>query len=167
MYQALFAKADRQRAEKRELQLAASVRQIFSFLFVDNIARIVGRDPTLGFPPPFDLAYVFVVKGNIAYRFLRGRDEESVSLRLAGTDGRWSELSLVLSLVDAPEQVKVGSIDGFYAASRLLRSNLKAIEEAFSEAHYPELPEKLDDWYARHKIRLKALSTEINRELYG
>ena len=139
MYQSLFAKGDRQRAERREMQLAASVRKIFSFLFIDNSARIVDRDPTLKFPPPFDLAYVFVVKANIAYRFLRGRDEEAVSLRLAGTDDGWNELSLVLGLVDAPEQVKVGSIDGFYAASRLLRSNLEAIEEAFSEAHYPEL----------------------------
>jgi hypothetical protein len=167
IHRSFFAGAAKRHAEEREVQLAATVTKMFAFLFDLSSARIIARDPTLEFPPPFDLAYVFVVKGHIAYRFLRGRDEEAVSLRLAGTDDRWNELSVVLDLVDAPEQVKLGSIDGFYAASRLLRSNLKAIEEAFSEAHYPELREKLDDWYTRHKIRLKALSTELNRQLYG
>ena len=101
------------------------------------------------------------------FRFVRGREEEHVSLRGKDNDEPWHELSVILDLIDAPEQVKPGSIDDFYPASRLLRSNLEAIEQAFTEEHYPDLRTKLDDWYSRRQVRLKALSTELNRQLYG
>jgi hypothetical protein len=96
-----------------------------------------------------------------------GREDEHVSLRGKDNHEPWHELSVILDLTDAPEHVKPGSIDNFYAASRLLRSNLGAIEQAFADENYPALKVKLDDWYSRRQVRLKALSTELNRQLYG
>jgi hypothetical protein len=167
VYPVVFGRSDKRIAETRELQLAVTVKEVFSFLFIESDAKIVGRDPVLQFPPPFDYASICVARRNLMFRFVRGREEEHVSLRRSDTDERWHELSSVLDLVEAPENVKRGSVQDFYTASRLLQSNLKAIEEAFSEVHYPEFREKIDEIYTRDRIVLKQHETELNRRLYG
>lgn len=167
IYPALFGRRDNRIAETRELKLATTVKKVFSFLFIDSDATIVGRDPALQFPPPFDYASICVTRSNLTFRSVRGREEEHVSLRRSDIDGRWHELSLVLDVVGAPENVRRGSVQDFYTASRLLQSNLKSIEEALSEAHYPEFREKIDEIYARDRVVLKQHETELNRRLYG
>jgi hypothetical protein len=167
VYPAVFGRSDKRIAETRELQLAVTVKEVFAFLFIESDAKIVGRDPVLQFPPPFDYASICVVRRNLMFRFVRGREEEHVSLRRSDIGERWHELSLVLDLVDAPENVKRGSLQDFYTASRLLQSNLKVIEEAFSEVHYPEFRKKIDEIYARDRVILKQHETELNRRLYG
>ena len=120
IYRVFFASGDARAAKKRESELAELIMKVFSFLFNQNLAKIAGRDPTLQFPPPFDYATVCVVSGNLMYRFIRGREEEHVSLQLIDRDERWHELSLILNVIDTPERVQRGSVQDFRIASACL-----------------------------------------------
>jgi hypothetical protein len=162
-YPIVFGRKDKRLAEERRRCLIKVVLSTFSFLFTERKATIA---PPTDAIPPFDYATVIVTDNNVIYRFTKGRNEERVDLGSALEPGRWHELSLVIGILDGPEEVQRGSIQDFQTAARLLKTNFGAIEEAFSETHYPRLKKQLNEIYKRDRVIMRQHEIEINRRLY-
>jgi len=166
VYSLLFARAEQRRARTREEQLAQGIRSNLPFLFSDYNAEIIPNGEDITFPPPFDYAVVTVALSGLLVRFLRGRGELAVQLALRDAPKEWHELSLVLNVIDVPEEVKRGATYSLPDAARFLKTYLRQIQEAFSD-RYPAVRQRLDEVYSRDRLIIRQWETEINRRLYS
>jgi len=165
VYFLFFSRAAKRRAQSREKLLSDQIRRKLHFLFESYDAEVVSNGKDIIFPPPFDYAIVTLSVGTVRIRFLHGRGELDVELAARDAPETWHELSLVLSLIDVPEQV----IRGTYSlddVARLLETYIHEILEQLSDEH-SVLKQRLDEAHRREELITRQWQTEINRKLYG
>jgi len=166
IYSFLFARADKRSAQTRERQLADEIHENLPFIFETYNAEIVPNGEDISFPPPFDYAVITTAVGALLIRFIRGRGELEVQVALRNAPGNWHELSLVLNVIDIPQEVHRGATYSLPDVARFLKTYMHQIQEAFSDK-YPAVKQRLDEFYSRDRLIIRQWETEINRKLYG
>jgi len=164
LYRLLFLRSDERLAREAEQELAADVHTYLPFLFSELNGRIV---PNQGveFPPPFDYAVVTMDVSQVLLRFTRGRDHLAVQVAPKSYPDNFHEVSTVLTTLAVPG-IQRGSVSCVSDAGRVLRQHMEEIERAFTSEEYPRLSAQLQEVYARDRVAVKQLETELNRRLY-
>ena len=164
LYRLLFSRRDENLAREAEQELAADVRTYLPFLFNEMDGRVI---PNQGveFPPPFDYAIVTMDVSQILLRFTRGRDHFAVQVAPQSSPNNFHEVSTVLTTLGVPG-IQRGSVSCLSDANRVIRQNMEVIKPAFTAEQYPQLRAQLDEVYARDRVAVKQLETEVNRRLY-
>ena len=165
LYRLLFSRSDESLARKAEHELAADVHTYLPFLFNEMDGRVIPNQG-IEFPPPFDYAIVTMDVSQILLRFTRGRDHLAVQVAPKSSPNNFHEVSTVLTTLGVPG-IQRGSISCLPDANRVLRQNMEVIAPAFTPEQYPQLKTQLDEVYARDRVVVKQLETELNRGLYG
>lgn len=117
------------------------------------------------FPPPFDYGIVTLDVSKVLLRFTSGREHLAVQVAPKSFPNNFHEVSTVLTTLGVPG-VERGSVSCLSDASRVLRQHMGEIQRAFTPEEYPGLKARLHEVYARDRVVVKQLETELNRRLY-
>ena len=164
LYRLLFSRSDERLAREAEQQLAADLHTYLPFLFKEMEGRIVPNEG-VEFPPPFDYAIVTIGVSRALLRFTRGRDHLAVQVAPKSYPNHFHEVSTVLTTL-AVAGIQRGSVSCLSDAGRVLRQHIGEIQRAFAPQEYPRLSAELQEVYARDRVVVKQLETELNRRLY-
>jgi hypothetical protein len=164
LYRFLFSRSDERLAREAEQQLAADVHTYLPFLFSELNGRIVPNQ-VVDFPPPFDYAIVTMDVSQVLLRFTRGRDHLAVQVAPKSYPNNFHEVSTVLTALEVPG-IQRGLVSCLLDAGRVLRQHMGEIQRAFTPEEYRRLGAQLQEVYARDRVAVKQLETELNRRLY-
>jgi hypothetical protein len=128
-------------ARKHRQLLTEAIQQELRFLFAENGAQII-PDDGVPFPPKFDYAFVTLAVDNIRLRFVRGRDDLSVSVAAQHRPHDFCELSLLL-MISESSVVSRRSYSTLSDAARLLKGEMGHLEEELSNERADRLQERL------------------------
>ncbi len=136
IYSLFFWRADKRLAQKHQEMLAASVKAELSFLFNEYDGVII---PNQGvpFPPGFDYAIVTLEVGELLFRFIRGRGDLDVQVAAKSDATDWHDVTLVISAIEEPEDMKRKSFLSLSDFAPLLRRNMSRLIDAFSALNMP------------------------------
>jgi hypothetical protein len=166
VYSLLFGRADKRLAQKNQEVLAGSVKAELPFLFNEYDGGIIPNEG-VPFPPGFDYAVVTVEVGELLFRFIRGRGDLDVRVAAKSNAADWHDVTLVISAIEDPEDMKRKSFLSLSDFAPLLRRNMSRLIEAFSSAQYAETRQHLAKFDTYERVVTKQTQTEINRRLYS
>lgn len=166
VYSLFFGRADKRLAQKNQEILAASVKAELPFLF-NEYGGVIIPNQGVPFPPGFDYAIVTVEVGDTLFRFIRGRGDLDVRVAAKSDVTDWHDVTLVISAIEVPEDMKRKSFLSLSDFAPLLRRNMSRLIEAFSSAQYAETRQHLAKFDTYERIVTKQTQTEINRRLYS
>ena len=167
LYDVTIGVLDKQLARKHEQQLAADIRLAFGAFFGKHAIRII---PNQGvpFPPGFDYAYVTVTLENFLLRFIPGRGELGVLIAPAFAPMDWHDLSLVLDVAKAEDDLQRMEFRDVWHAARSLQPHLQAVTELFTQDRFADVKHRLDrEVYTYERFAIRQWETETNARLYG
>lgn len=164
VYRLLFSRSDARLAREAEQQLAGDVHTYLPFLFNEMDGRIVPNQG-VDFLPPFDYAIVTMDVSQVLLRFTRGRDHLVVQVAPKSYPNNFHEVSTVLTTLAVPG-IQRGSVSCLLDAGRVLRQHMGEIQCALTPEEYPRFRAQLQEVYARDRVVVKQLETELNRRLY-
>jgi hypothetical protein len=166
VYSLFLGRADKRLAQKTQEVLAASVKAELPFLF-NEFGGVIIPNEGVPFPPGFDYAIVTVEVGELLFRFIRGRGDLDVRVAAASAATDWRDVTLVISAIEDPEDMKRKSFLSLSDFAPLLRRNMCRLVEAFSSAQYAETRQHLAKFDTYERVVTKQTQTEINRRLYS
>jgi hypothetical protein len=166
VYSLFFGRADKRLAQKNQEVLAANVKAELPFLFNEYDGVIIPNEG-VRFPPGFDYAVVTVEVGELLFRFIRGRGDLDVRVAAKSDATDWHDVTLVISAIEDPEDMKRKSFLYLSDFAPLLRGNMSRLIEAFSNAQYAETRRHLAKFDTYERVVTKQTQTEINRRLYS
>lgn len=109
---------------------------------------------------------VTLLVDGILLRFIRGRGDLDVDVAAKSTPTEWHALSLRISALHTEDDIRRTSLNDLLDVARVLKPNLRRIEDVLSSAKYPEIKRRLASFYKYERVVAKQLETEINRNLY-
>lgn len=166
VYLLFFGLADKRLAQKHQEMLAASVKAELPFLF-NECGGVIIPNQGVPFYPGFDFAIITVEVGEILFRFIRGRGDLDVRVAAKSDATVWHDVTLVISAIEDPEDMKRKSFLSLSDFAPQLRRNMSRLVEAFSSAQYAETRQHLAKFDTYERVVTKQTETEINRRLYS
>jgi hypothetical protein len=115
---------------------------------------------------PFDYASVRINYGNVCYCFTRGREELNVSLSPRHAPAETHRLVVVIAALDSTDAAEQKPTRQFSDVEDVLRPRLDALDDAFSESHYPDFRPKLLREKNALRVLAKQAEWELNRRLF-
>ena len=137
------------------------------FLFAKHDARIIPNEG-VRFPPPFDYAVATIAVENLVLRFIRGLGEVGVFVAPASAPSDWHDLSLVMSVIQASDNLQRQMFRDVWHAAGVLQNHFSQLIEAFSAERFPQLRDRLErEFYAYERFTNRQWEIETNARLYG
>jgi hypothetical protein len=166
LYSLLFGWYDKRLARMEQRRLEEEVREQLSFLFSTRNAHLlpsreIDRLANIDWPT------VTISVDGLLLRFRRWRGELQAYVATEREPNDWEELSLVLSLIETPENVERKPVYWLSDVARWLKLNLDHMKNAFSEDHYSTLKKRLAEASKYDRVVARQWENEINRRLYG
>jgi len=146
-------------------RLDQEIREKLSFLFSDHNARIMPMREIRSLED-IDWPTITLSIDGLLLRLLRWRGELQVYVTSEERPNDWVELSLLLSLIEAPMTIGRRSNYSMSDVAGWLRSNLASINVALSGDRYAELKERVTEVDSHDRVIARQWQTEINRRLY-
>ncbi len=165
IYRLLFGRLDVRASRQRESQLALEIQRDLSFLFNEHGAKVI-QDASVRYPRPFDYAIVNVALDSLFLRFIRGRGELRVQVAPRRDPHNWSELPVVLGVVDAQERFEPKLPWSLGEVAGVLEPRLSRLRQAFSDEGYPTMDRELTKERDHERAVIRQWEIEINRRLY-
>ena len=151
---------------RRELsRLEQEIHDQISFLFSDYNAQTIPAVETKRLEA-VDWPTVTMRIPGLLLKFVRWQGELQIYLTPEQTPDDWTELSMLLNVIDVPEKIDRRPDYKMSEAAGWLKSNLGRISAAFSGDQYADLKERLADVHKRDQLVARQWQTEINRRLY-
>jgi len=149
-------------ARREERKLEQDVRDAMPFLFsLRNAARVATNG--LPFPPPNGGGYLTLAAEDLLFRFCRGNGELNVSVAPQDRPNDWSELELLLHLVD--QDVPRRSFRDLWNVSRLLDPHFDRLKEVVTGKADTDFQRRVEQVRRDDRIAIRQAEWEINKRL--